>query len=173
MKKTVAIGMLAAFLGCTEAEESKTAAETTAKKSHTTAELKDYGPEPFTVDIDEVTKANHHFRTTLWTGSNLQVTLMSIPVGGEIGLEQHNELDQFLRIEAGEGKVYMGDTAENLDFVQEVGDDFSIMVPAGKWHNLKNTGNEPLKLYSIYAPIEHPKGTVHETKAESDAAEHH
>ena len=172
MKKFIAIGILAMLVGCSKANENQNAAEAAAETPKATIELKDYGAEPFTVDIDAVTKQNDNFRTTLWTGKNLQVTLMSIPAGGEVGLEQHNELDQFLRIEEGEGNVFMGDSAENLSFEQKVEDDFSIMVPAGKWHNIKNTGNGPLKLYSIYSPPEHPHGTVHKTKAESDADEH-
>ncbi len=134
-------------------------------------ELKDYGSEPFVVNIDEATKQNDTFRTALWTGTHLQLTLMSIPVGGEIGLESHPNLDQFIRIEDGEGLVKMGDRRDNLDFQKEVYDDFAFIIPAGKWHNLINTGNTPIKLYSIYAPPQHPRDTVHITKADSDAAE--
>lgn len=132
----------------------------------------DYGPEPFVINIEEVTKQNETFRTSLWTGNHLQLTLMSIDVGEEIGLELHNDLDQFIRIEEGEGLVQMGDQRDQLDFVTNVYEDFIIIIPAGKWHNLINTGYSPLKLYSIYAPPQHPHSTVHETKADSDAAEH-
>ncbi len=134
-------------------------------------ELKDYGKEPFVVNIDEATKQNRMFRTALWTGSNLQVTLMSINVGDDIGLEVHPTVDQFLRIEEGQGLVQMGDTKDNLYFQERAYDDYAIMVPAGKWHNITNTGDKPLKLYSIYAPPEHPFGTVHKTKADAMAAE--
>jgi mannose-6-phosphate isomerase-like protein (cupin superfamily) len=134
-------------------------------------DLKDYGPNPFVVNIEEATKANNNFRTALWTGSHLQVTLMSIEVGGEIGLEVHPELDQFIRIEEGQGLVMMGDRKDQLNFRQNVYDNFAFIIPAGKWHNLINTGNKPIKLYSIYAPVQHPYGTVHKTKAEADAAE--
>jgi mannose-6-phosphate isomerase-like protein (cupin superfamily) len=123
------------------------------------------------VNIHEATKQNSTFRTALWTGNHLQVTLMSINVGEDIGLEVHPDVDQFLRIEEGQGIVQMGDTKDNLTFQARVSDDFAIMVPAGKWHNLTNTGNMPLKLYTIYAPPEHPFGTVHGTKAEAMAAE--
>ncbi|OLO27888.1 cupin [Alkalihalophilus pseudofirmus] len=135
----------------------------------------DYGPNPFVVDIEEATKQNNTFRTALWTGNHLQLTLMSINVGEDIGLEIHPDLDQFLRIEEGQGIIKMGDNKDNLTFEEEVFDDFAIIIPAGKWHNLINTGNKPLKLYSIYAPPEHPYGTVHETKAIAMAAEedHH
>ena len=135
----------------------------------------DFGSNPFVIDIEEATKQNNNFRTALWTGDHLQVTLMSINVGEDIGLEIHPGLDQFLRLEQGEGIVQMGDSKDNLTFQQKVADDFAIVIPAGKWHNLTNTGNKPLKLYSIYAPPQHPYGTVHETKAIAMAAEeeHH
>ncbi|WP_308417914.1 cupin domain-containing protein [Halalkalibacter okhensis] len=136
-----------------------------------TSEIMDYGAEPFVVDIEEVTNQNNNFRTALWTGDHLQVTLMSIDVGEDIGLEIHPTLDQFLRIEQGQGVVQMGDSKERLDFEEKVYDDYAIVIPAGKWHNLTNTGNQPLKLYSIYAPPQHPYGTVHETKAIAMAAE--
>lgn len=134
-------------------------------------ELKDYGPEPFVVNINEATKQNKTFRTALWTGSHLQLTLMSINVCDDIGLEIHPDLDQFIRIEEGQGLVKMGDSKDNLNFQRKVYDDFAFIIPAGKWHNLINTGNKPLKLYSIYAPPQHPHGTVHETKADAQAAE--
>jgi Mannose-6-phosphate isomerase len=134
-------------------------------------QLKDYGPQPFVVNIDEATKQNNTFRTALWTGNHLQLTLMSIPVGGEIGLESHPYLDQFIRIEEGQGLVKMGDRKNYLDFQRRVYDDFAFIIPAGKWHNLINTGNKPIKLYSIYAPPQHPYGTVHATKADAEAAE--
>ncbi|KHF39501.1 cupin domain-containing protein [Halalkalibacter okhensis] len=137
--------------------------------------LTDYGPEPFVVNIEEATKENSTFRTAIWTGEHLQVTLMSIEVGEDIGLERHPHVDQFLRIEDGQGLVQMGPSQDQLDFQTEAFDDFAIMIPAGTWHNVTNIGNKPLKLYSIYAPPEHPHGTVHETKAIAMAAEedHH
>jgi len=135
--------------------------------------LKDYGPEPFVVNIEEATTQNNNFRLALWTGCHLQLTLMSINVGEDIGLERHDNLDQFIRIEEGEGLVLMGDSECNLDFRRHVSDDYAIVIPAGKWHNLINTGNKPIKLYSIYAPPEHPHGTIHRTKADAEADEHY
>ena len=142
-----------------------------AIKDNSLMELKDYGPEPFVINIEEATTQNNTYRTALWTGSNLQVTLMSIKVGEDIGLEVHPIGDQFIRIEEGKGLVKMGDTKDNLDFQKKVYDDYAIMIPAGKWHNIINTGDKPLKLYAIYAPPEHPYGTVHETKEIAEAAE--
>ncbi len=134
--------------------------------------LRDYGPNPFVVNIEDATEENDNFRLALWTGKHLQVTLMSLKVGEDIGLEVHPNLDQFIRIEEGQGLVRMGDSKDKLDFQAMVRDGFIIVIPAGKWHNLINTGNRPLKLYSIYAPPQHPFGTVHATKADAEAAEH-
>ena len=134
-------------------------------------QMEDYGPQPFVVNINEATKQNDAFRTALWTGTHLQLTLMSIDVGGDIGLEMHPNVDQFIRIEEGQGLVRMGDQKDKLDFQENVYDDFAIIIPAGTWHNIINTGNTPLKVYSIYAPPQHPRGTVHETKADAEAAE--
>jgi len=124
----------------------------------------DFGPNPFAVDIAKATLANDNYRRTLWSGPNLQLTLMSIDVNDDIGLEVHPDNDQFLRIEQGQGEVQMGATQNNLTYTQLVFDDFAVFVPAGTWHNIINTGNVPLKLYAIYAPPHHPHGTVHETK---------
>lgn len=135
--------------------------------------IKDYGPAPFVINIEEAALQNNTFRTALWTGKHLQVTLMSIGPGEDIGLEMHPELDQFIRIEDGNGMVMMGDRKDRLYFQRYVHDDYVIIVPAGKWHNLINTGHKPIKLYSIYAPPQHPHGTVHQTKADAEAAGHH
>lgn len=131
--------------------------------------LKDYGPEPFSIDISDAAEQNRAFRRALWTGKHLQLTLMSIGVGEDIGLERHANLDQFIRIEEGRGLVKMGNNKENLSFQRQVSEDDILIIPAGTWHNLINIGNRPIKLYSIYAPPQHPHGTVHETKAEAEA----
>ena len=130
--------------------------------------IRDYGPDPFVVNIEDVTKANDTFRTALWTGNHLQVTIMSIPVGESIGLEIHPDTDQFIRIEQGDGLVQMGATKNNLNFQRRVNSDFAFVIPAGTWHNLVNIGSVPIKLYSIYAPPKHPRGTVHLTKADAE-----
>lgn len=134
-------------------------------------ELRDYGPYPLVINIEEAAEQNNTFRTALWTGEHLQVTLMSIDKGEDIGLEVHPHTDQFIRIEEGQGFVQMGDSKDRLDFTAEARKDDAIIIPAGKWHNVTNTGHEPLKIYVIYAPPEHPFGTVHETKAIALAAE--
>lgn len=127
--------------------------------------LRDYGPNPFVININEATKQNNVYRTALWTGDYLQLTLMSLNPGEDIGLEMHPDVDQFIRIEQGQGITQMGMTRDNLNFERNVADDSAIFIPAGTWHNLTNTGNIPLRLYSIYAPPNHPFGTVHPTKA--------
>lgn len=127
-------------------------------------DLSDHGPEPYVVNINEATIQNTNFRTALWTGNNLQLTLMSINPKEDIGLEVHYDVDQFIRIEEGQGYVVMGDSPDNLYFQERVYDDSVILLPAGKWHNIINIGCIPLKLYSIYAPPEHPHGTIHKTK---------
>ena len=133
--------------------------------------LKDYGPEPFAVNIAAAARMNPNYRTALWTGNYLQVTLMSIRPGDDIGLEVHPETDQFLRLEQGQGVVKMGSDRDNLVFQKRVAANDAIMVPAGTWHDVINTGNVPMKLYVIYAPPHHPAGTVHRTKADAQATE--
>ncbi|WP_233548151.1 MULTISPECIES: cupin domain-containing protein [unclassified Rummeliibacillus] len=133
--------------------------------------LKDNGANPFVININEASKQNNNYRTTLWTGKHLQLTLMSINPGEDIGLETHPNVDQFLRIEQGEGVAQMGESKDNLTFKENVNDDSAIFIPAGTWHNVTNTGSTPLKLYSIYTPPNHPFGTIHPTRADAMAAE--
>jgi mannose-6-phosphate isomerase-like protein (cupin superfamily) len=123
-------------------------------------------------DIERATLDNDTFRTVLFTGEHTQVTVMRLAPGEEIGREAHHDRDQFLRIEQGRGRVEFGQSNEAVDETHEVEDDRAIIVPAGVWHNVLNTGSEELKLYSLYSPPEHPDGTVHRTKAEAEAAEH-
>ena len=132
----------------------------------------DIGPTPNSFNLETATTENTNYRTVAWTGEYLQVTLMSIPVGESIGLEMHSGTDQFLRLDAGTGKAQMGPSKDTLTFEQDVADGWCVLVPAGTWHNVTNTGEVELKLYSLYSPAEHPDGTIHRTKAEADAAEH-
>ncbi len=133
--------------------------------------LRDYGPKPLIVNIDRFSELNPYYRTALWTGRHLQVTLMSIRVGGDIGIEMHPHLDQFIRVQSGCGLVKMGKCEDKLDYTKRVDGNYAIVIPAGTWHNLINIGNRPLKLYSIYAPPAHPFGTIHETKESAEEAE--
>lgn len=129
----------------------------------------------WSANIEAATTDNTTFRTVLFTGAHMQLTVMSIGPGEEIGLEVHDHIDQFLRVEAGKAKLVMGAAKDKLDETHELEDDWAVIVPAGTWHNVINVGTTPLKLYSIYTPPEHPPGTVHATKADADAAEaeHH
>ncbi|WP_327363456.1 cupin domain-containing protein [Streptomyces sp. NBC_01296] len=96
---------------------------------------------------------------------------MSIPVGEDIGLEAHPETDQFLRLDAGRGRVQMGRAKDRLDFDQEVEDGWAIFVPAGTWHNVTNVGDETLQLYAVYAPVHHASGKIHATAADAERDE--
>lgn len=136
-------------------------------------ETTDFGPHPFVTNINEETMNNNFFRKALWTGKHLQLTLMSLKVGEDIGLESHPDVDQFLRIEEGQGMIKMGMDANNLNAKRIVTDDDAIFIPAGTWHNLVNIGNGPLKLYTIYAPPNHPHGTIQQTKQDAMAEEAH
>ena len=114
-------------------------------------------------DVEKLTKANADFRHVLYTGEHLQLVLMTLPPGCDIGAEVHADRDQFFRFEAGNGKVDIDDNS------YDVGDGSGIIVPAGARHNVRNTGDEPLKLYTIYGPPEHKDGIIQSTKAEADA----
>lgn len=135
-------------------------------------EIRDYGFEPFVFNINHATNMNENFRTTLWTGRDMQLTLMSIPTRGDIGAEMHPDVDQFIRVESGRAKVYMGSCRNNLQEQGYVDGNYAILIPAGTWHNIVNVGNHPLKLYSLYAPPQHPFGTVHHTKEDAEHDEH-
>lgn len=119
----------------------------------------------YVANIEEETLKNKNFRKVLFTGPNSQLVVMSLKPGEEIGAETH-DLDQFIRIEAGEGEIMLGRKRHRVE------DDYAIVIPAGTRHNVTNTStDEDLKLYTVYSPPEHKPGTVHKTKAEADAAE--
>ena len=133
----------------------------------------DYGKQPWVVDIEDLTGKNDNFRAAKWTGKNLQMTVMSVKPRGEIGLEKHDQGDQFIRVEKGEARVLMGKSKDKMTFDKRVSDDWAIFIPEGFWHNIINEGDKPLKVYVIYAPPEHPAGTLHKTFEESEAAHGH
>lgn len=121
----------------------------------------------FADDIEKLTENNENFRQVLYTGQNIQLVLMALQPGEDIGAETHDDRDQFFRFETGTGEVRIDDT------VHKVKADDGVIVPAGAKHNVINTGSEPLRLYTIYGPPEHLEGTVHKTKAEADASHEH
>lgn len=132
----------------------------------------DHGPKPFIANISRATRQNQNFRTAFWTGCHLQMTLMNILPCGEIGAEMHPDTDQFIRVEEGRALVRMGACREKLDSQCRLSVGDAIFVPAGTWHNVFNVGNCPLKLSSFYAPPQHPRGTIHRTKADAEGKEH-
>ena len=133
--------------------------------------IKDIGPEPQSIDLEKATLENTNYRVVAWSGKYLQLTLMAIPVGEDIGLEAHPETDQFLRLDAGRGRVQIGPTKDQLDFDREVEDGWAIFVPAGTWHNVTNIGDQPLQLYAVYAPVHHASGKVHATAIDAERHE--
>lgn len=121
----------------------------------------------FVDNIEEMTEHNSDFRRVLYTGKQMQLVLMSIQPGEDIGEEVHPNRDQFFRVEEGEGEAWID------GHKSKVQSDFAILVPAGARHNIKNTGKKPLKLYTLYGPPEHADGTVQVTKADAMASVEH
>lgn len=121
----------------------------------------------FVGNIEKLTEENKDFRRVLYTGHNLQLVLMAIPPGAEIGEETHDDRDQFFRIEAGEGDIWIDGVCNKVKA------DDGIIVPQGARHNVVSTGAEPLMLYTIYGPPEHIDGTVHATHADAMHAHEH
>jgi mannose-6-phosphate isomerase-like protein (cupin superfamily) len=120
----------------------------------------------YTSNIEDETLNNDNFRKVLYTGKHMQLVVMSLKVGEDIGEEVHDHVDQFFRVESGECKVII-DGEENT-----LTDDMVAIVPAGSNHNVINTSKtEDLKLYTIYSPANHPEGTVHATREEAMIAE--
>ncbi|WP_210481582.1 cupin domain-containing protein [Naasia sp. SYSU D00948] len=133
--------------------------------------IQDVGPQPTSFDLETATTQNTNYRVVAWTGKHLQVTLMSIPVGESIGLEKHPETDQFLRLDAGRGRVQMGEAEDRLTFEQEVSDGWCVLVPAGTWHDVTNIGDEPMRLYVVYSPSHHAAGIVQATAEDAERDE--
>ena len=121
----------------------------------------------FVDDIESLTEDNADFRRVLYTGRNLQLVLMSIGPGEEIGEEVHHDRDQFFRVESGEGEIWIDGTCNAVEA------DFGVIVPQGARHNVRCTGLEPLKLYTIYGPPEHVDATVHRSRDDATAAREH
>lgn len=133
--------------------------------------IEDIGPQPQSFDLEKATLENDRYRVVAWSGRYLQLTLMSIPPGADVGLEAHPETDQFLRLDGGRGRVQMGPAEDQLDFDQEVEDGWAMLVPAGSWHNVTNTGDEPMRLYAVYAPVHHAAGAVQATADDAERDE--
>ena len=122
-------------------------------------ELKDYGPEPVSFNLEKAAKQNDNYRTTLWTGDHFQVTLMSIPPhGGDIGMEIHHGNDQFIYLVDGVGHVQMGKSKDNLTVDRKIHSGEAVIIPDNTWHNVVNVGDDVMKCYSIYSPVKHAHG---------------
>ncbi|PIT94068.1 cupin domain-containing protein [Candidatus Falkowbacteria bacterium CG10_big_fil_rev_8_21_14_0_10_43_11] len=119
----------------------------------------------YVTNLEEATQKNVNFRTVLYTAEHSQLVVMSLKPGEEIGMEVHLNIDQFIRVESGTGKVIMNGE-ENA-----ISDGFAFVIPAGTNHNVINTGDTQMKLYTVYTPPNHKDGTVHITKADAEAAE--
>ena len=159
--------------GCVEPPSTQSQAERTSHSSPQTSPSKPADvsagatKKGFVGDIEELTTANTNFRRVLYTGDHLQLVLMSLGPGEEIGEEVHSEIDQFIRVEQGRGQAI-------IDGVRhEIEDDAAVVIPAGARHNVVNTGGEPLRLYTVYGPPEHRDGVVRATKAEAVATDDH
>jgi mannose-6-phosphate isomerase-like protein (cupin superfamily) len=122
-------------------------------------------------NIEELTLRNENFREVVFTGEHTQVVLMTLTPGEEIGWEVHSDTDQFFRLEQGKARIDLGTGEDAVDETHEAEDAWAFVVPAGTWHNVTNVGTTAVKLYTLYSPPHHPAGTIHETKAEADAAE--
>jgi mannose-6-phosphate isomerase-like protein (cupin superfamily) len=167
------VAILGLVLACGSGEEKKA----TAKSESPPGKAEKLAPQasktalvpPYVGPIEKITLNNNYFRQVLFTGKHAQLTVMCLQPGEEIGNEMHQNVDQFFRIEGGNAKFIFGNKEERL-----VGDGDAVVVPAGTYHNVINMSPvKPLKLYTIYSPPIHPEGTVHKTKAEAEAAEHH
>lgn len=126
--------------------------------------IQDCGSDFFSADINKIVINNENFLSTLWTGNNLQVTLMCINPKECIGTEVHSNADQFFMIVSGNGMIVMGNNQNMFEYKSKLEKGTIAIVPAGKWHNVMNIGDTPLKLFSIYAPPQHKKGIIHKVK---------
>ena len=132
-------------------------------------DLTDHGPNPYSTNLSRLAGKNPNYRTAIWTGQELQLTVMSIPKKGEVGLEVHPETDQFFYVAEGSGIVLMGPAQNSLNYTMPLEKGSAIFIPLGTWHNIVNKGCGNLKLFTVYAPPHHPHGTVQKTKAIADA----
>jgi mannose-6-phosphate isomerase-like protein (cupin superfamily) len=159
--------------GCNgQASNEEESNDKQTKKTSSHGHEQDMGKKPWTLDMEQVTIDNEDYRFVNWTGEHIQLVLMSLDPGEEITLEIHKSRDQFIRIEQGKAHVRMGKTKDKLDYNKTVDDDWAILIPAGYWHHIENTGNTALKLYTVYGPPEHDKATRHETLKEAKENHH-
>ncbi len=123
-------------------------------------EFIDRGNEPIVLNLSRATRQNDKKMRVLWTGEKMQMTVMAIPSGSEVGLEMHDGTDQLIIVEDGVCEVHMGNARDRLTMRAVVDGGYGVVVPRGTYHNLKNVGKGTLRLVSVYAPKEHPYGAV-------------
>ena len=128
----------------------------------------DRGNSPSVLNLSALTEANRNFRAALWTGENLQITVMEIPVGKDIGLENHGDTEQILVVVSGLGEASMGKDREKPQKIERMGPGYAAVIPKDTWHNVKNVGRTPLKLYSVYSPPHHPYGTLEKESSDQE-----
>jgi len=167
----ITIGLII-FIGSCQSGTSESSGRTNVEKEpvSTINFNEDIGGEPWVLNIEEATLTNENYRIANWTGKYLQLVFMSLKPGEMIDLEMHEGTDQFIRIEEGEARVLMGKTEGKLSFDKKVSADWAILIPAGYWHSIENTGNTDLKLYTLYGPPEHKKGKADKTYEEAKKA---
>lgn len=124
----------------------------------------DFQQKPFVINIEDAVKQNESYRQAIWSGSQLQVFVMAIGANDESGMEIHRDIDQFIRIESGEGLCKMGPEKDVVNFERTLEENDAIFIPANTWHNIINTSGEPLRLYTIYSGKQFAEGTVHKTR---------
>lgn len=127
----------------------------------------DRGNSPSVVRLDEISRTNENYRNVLWTGEGVQLSVMSLPAGDEVGLERYADVDRFIKITDGHGEISMGTDKDKLYLKEPLAAGYAVIVPRGVWHNLKNTGRVPLKIYSLSAPKMYPYGTVQSHKSDA------
>lgn len=132
----------------------------------------DYGLEAVAFNLKEVAVRNKFYRRAVWTGEDMQLTVMDIPPKGDIGLEKHDDVEQMLFVYEGVGTVYMGESEDKVSRLGEATPGYVVIVPKGTYHNIVNNHRSSLKLASIYAPPHHKKGAIHKTKEEAMEEEH-
>jgi mannose-6-phosphate isomerase-like protein (cupin superfamily) len=168
--------ILALFLvSCNESQGQKYHS-TTVQTEEQVAVPQEVKPKakPFALDIEKGTMENENYREVSWTGEYMQLVFMSIAPGGKIDLEVHNELDQFIRVEQGKAQILLGENRDELNIEKNAEEDWAVLIPAGYWHIVENTGKTPLKIYVLYSPASHPEGIVHEDYEEArEYAEEH
>ena len=150
------------------AEQQAMPVETLPKQTMPNPNVTDYGPNPFVTVVGDVAMCNETFRTALWTGNHLQVTVMNIKPGDDVGLEVHPTTDQYITVAEGCGVTRMASSKDGQYTQTPIFKGSGVFIPAGTWHNLVNTSNCDLKLISVYAPPEHPYGTIHKTKRDAE-----